>query len=92
VPINIQEKIHPRALLENADDRASATSPSASGSTAAGIWTDTDIDLVALDATDGIMRLGSCKRSAAELVRDLPVFGGHIERFLHQFPEYAAGG
>ena len=28
-------------------------------------------------------------RSAAELVRDLPVFGGHVERFLHPFPEYA---
>jgi len=23
------------------------------------------------------------------LVCDLPVFGGHVERFLHQFPEYA---
>ena len=28
-------------------------------------------------------------RSAAELVRDLPVFGGRVERFLHPFPEYA---
>jgi hypothetical protein len=23
------------------------------------------------------------------LVRDLPVFGGHVERFLRRFPEYA---
>jgi hypothetical protein len=42
-----------------------------------------------LNATERIIRLGSCKRSAAELVRGLPVFGGHVERFLHQFPEYA---
>jgi hypothetical protein len=45
---------------------------------------------VALNATERIIRLGSCKRSAAELARDLLVFGGHVERFLHQFPEYAA--
>jgi hypothetical protein len=51
---------------------------------------DTEIDLVALNATERIIRLGSCKRSAAELARDLLVFGGHVERFLHQFPEYAA--
>jgi len=35
------------------------------------------------------MRLGSCKRSAAELVRDLPGFRGHVQRFLSQFPSYA---
>jgi hypothetical protein len=40
-----------------------------------------EIDLVALTATDRIIRLGFCKRSPAELVRDLPVFGGHVERF-----------
>jgi hypothetical protein len=44
---------------------------------------------VALNAAERIIRLGSCKRSTAELVRDLPVFGGHVERFLDQFPEYA---
>jgi hypothetical protein len=42
---------------------------------------------VALNATERIIPLGSCKRSAAELVRNLPVFAGHVERFLHQFPE-----
>ena len=36
-----------------------------------------------------MIRLGSCKRSAAELVRDLPVFHGHVQRFLSQFPSYA---
>jgi hypothetical protein len=76
-------------LSKSAAVNASATSPSASGSTATGIWTDTEIDLVALNATERIIRLGSCKRSAAELVRDLPVFAGHVERFLRQFPEYA---
>jgi hypothetical protein len=56
-----------------------------------GYWdrSDTEIDLVALNATERIIRLGSCKCSAAELVRDLPVFCGHIERLLRQFPEYA---
>jgi hypothetical protein len=44
---------------------------------------------VALNAAERIIRLGSCKRSAVELVRDLPVFCGHIERSLRQFPEYA---
>jgi hypothetical protein len=44
---------------------------------------------VALNTTERIMRLGSCKRLAAELVGDLPIFGGHVERFLHQFPEFA---
>jgi len=56
-----------------------------------GYWdrSDTEIDLVALNANDRVIRLGSCKRSAAELVRDLPAFCGHTERFLRQFPEYA---
>jgi hypothetical protein len=76
-------------LTKSAAVNASATFPSASGSTATGIWTDTETNLVALNASERIIRLGSCKRSAAELVRDLPVFGGHVERFLHQFPEYA---
>jgi hypothetical protein len=56
-----------------------------------GYWdrSATEIELVALNASDRVIRLGSCKRSAAELVRDVPVFCGNIERFLHQFPEYA---
>ena len=29
-----------------------------------------------------------CKRSAGELVADLLVFDGHVERFLDQFPRY----
>jgi len=44
---------------------------------------------VALNATDQVIRLGSCKRLAAELVRDLPVFHGHVRRFLSRFPSYA---
>jgi hypothetical protein len=34
------------------------------------------------------IRFASCKRSAAELFSDLPVFDGHVEQFLNQFPRY----
>jgi len=44
---------------------------------------------VASNATVQVIRLGSCKRPAAELIRDLPVFHGHVQRFLRQFPSYA---
>ena len=56
-----------------------------------GYWdrSDTEIDLVALNETDKVMRVGSCKRSAEQLVEDLPVFSGHVQRFLRQFPSYA---
>jgi hypothetical protein len=47
---------------------------------------DREIGLAGLNATDQVIRLGSCKRSAAELVRDLPVFQGHVQRILSQFP------
>jgi hypothetical protein len=40
----------------------------------------TEIDLAGLNATDQVIQLRSCKRSAAELVRDLPVFHGHEQR------------
>ncbi len=49
----------------------------------------TEIDLVALDETDSVIRFGSCKRSAEKLVSDMAVFDGHVERFLTQFPKYA---
>ena len=35
-----------------------------------------------------MIRLGSCKRSAGELLGELPAFDGHEERFLNQFPRY----
>ena len=48
----------------------------------------TEIDLVALDETNSVIRFGSCKRSAKKLASDMPVFDGHVERFLTQFPKY----
>jgi uncharacterized protein len=56
-----------------------------------GYWdrSDTEVDLVALNETARVMRVGSCKRSAEELVRDVPTFNGHVQRFLDQFPAYA---
>lgn len=55
-----------------------------------GYWDrgDTEIDLVAINGTDQIIRFGSCKRSADKLIADLSVFDGHIDRFLNEFPEY----
>ena len=48
----------------------------------------TEIDLVALNESDSVIRFGSCKRSADKLVADIPVFDGHIQRFLDAFPVY----
>ena len=42
----------------------------------------TEIDLVALNEDERIVRLGTCKRSAARLGPDYRQFDGHIERFL----------
>jgi hypothetical protein len=57
-----------------------------------GYWdrSDTEIDLVALNETSRVIRVGSCKRSANELLGDLPVFDGHVQRFLEQFPAYSS--
>lgn len=57
-----------------------------------GFWDrgDTEIDLVALNADDKIIRFGSCKRSADRLVADLPVLDGHVARFLAAHPRYGA--
>lgn len=43
---------------------------------------DTEIDLVALNEEERHLRLGSCKRNPDRLLKDLPRFDGHIERFL----------
>jgi AAA+ ATPase superfamily predicted ATPase len=55
-----------------------------------GYWdrSDTEIDVVAINENDKVIRFGSCKRSADELIGDLTVFDGHVERFLDQFPRY----
>ena len=56
-----------------------------------GYWDggQTEIDLVALDETNSIIRFGSCKRTAKRLLSDMPVFEGHVDRFLKQFPKFA---
>lgn len=55
-----------------------------------GFWdrNDTEIDLVAINESERILRFGSCKRSAEQLVPDLPIFEGHVRRFLELFPAY----
>ena len=55
-----------------------------------GYWdkAGTEIDLVALNEEDNIIRLGSCKRNAVKLVSDLSKFDGHINRFLGSFPRF----
>lgn len=49
-----------------------------------GYWDrrEVEIDLVALDEEEQRIRLGTCKRSATKLVKDLANCDGHIERFL----------
>ncbi len=49
-----------------------------------GFWdrADTEIDLVALDEDQRIVRLGTCKRSAARLAPDYTRFDGHVARFV----------
>lgn len=55
-----------------------------------GYWnrSDTEIDLVALDEDNKIIRFGTCKRSATKLIPDLINFDGHIHRFLENHPRY----
>ena len=55
-----------------------------------GFWDrgGTEIDLVALNETDKVIRFGSCKRSADKLAADVSAFDGHVGRFLDQFSAY----
>ena len=55
-----------------------------------GWWdsSDTEIDLIALDETSQRLRLGSCKRSEAALVKDLSRFDGHVARLQKAFPRF----
>lgn len=57
-----------------------------------GYWdrADTEIDLVALNQDDEVIRFGTCKRAAARLVPDLAGFEGHVGRFLDAHPRYRA--
>lgn len=49
----------------------------------------TEIDLVALNEQDRVLRLGTCKRNADRLGPDLAQFDGHIKRFLEATPRLA---
>jgi AAA+ ATPase superfamily predicted ATPase len=56
-----------------------------------GWWdrSETEIDLVALDADSRRLRLGTCKRSPDKLIGSgLKRFDGHIERFLGAQPQF----
>ena len=55
-----------------------------------GYWdrSDTEIDLVAVNEDDRVIRFGTCKRSAARLVGDLPNLAGHVARFMEAHPRY----
>jgi AAA+ ATPase superfamily predicted ATPase len=53
-----------------------------------GYWDSqgTEIDLVAVDATNKIIRFGSCKRSPEKLEASLTPTDAHINRFLARLP------
>lgn len=55
-----------------------------------GFWnrSDTEIDLVALNSDQRVLRFGTCKRSPERLLRDLTNFDSHIARFLAEHPVY----
>jgi uncharacterized protein len=57
-----------------------------------GYWDsdDTEIDLVALNEPERVLRLGTCKRSAERAVAELAKFDGHVRRFLDAFPRFAS--
>ena len=57
-----------------------------------GYWdrADTEIDLVAVNETDEVIRFGSCKRSPSKLLSDVNNFKGHVQRFLETMPRYRA--
>ncbi len=57
-----------------------------------GFWDrgGTEIDLVAIDADNERLRLGTCKRSASRLLPSLGDSDGHFARFLEAFPRFAS--
>lgn len=57
-----------------------------------GYWDrgDTEIDLVAMNEDEEVIRFGTCKRSAGQLIADLPSFNGHIERFLEAKTQFSS--
>lgn len=59
-----------------------------------GFWDrqGTEIDLVALNGHEKLVRLGSCKRNPEKLIADLPAFDRHVARFLAAMPRFAGWG
>ena len=57
-----------------------------------GYWdkAGTELDLVAVNEEEEIIRFGSCKRSPSKLISDINNFKGHVDRFLKALPEYKA--
>ncbi len=55
-----------------------------------GYWdrADTEIDLVAVNETEEIVRFGSCRRSPSRLLSDANNFKGHVQRFLETMKQY----
>lgn len=55
-----------------------------------GYWdrADTEIDLVAVNDADEVIRFGSCKRDASKLLADVNKFKGHVARFLDTERKY----
>jgi hypothetical protein len=55
-----------------------------------GFWdrAGTELDLVALNENDRVIRFGHCKRNPDKLVAGLKAYDGHIGRFLEAFPDY----
>jgi hypothetical protein len=55
-----------------------------------GYWdkADTEIDLVALNEDEKVIRFGTCKRSPKKLVTDINNFKSHVQRFLTVMPKY----
>lgn len=53
-----------------------------------GFWdrAGTELDLVALDDGRRVVRIGTCKRSAARLAPDYGRFDGHVARFVTSHP------
>ncbi len=57
-----------------------------------GYWDrkDTEIDLVAVNTKDRVIRFGSCKRSPGPLLSDVNNFKGHVQRFLDTFEKFTS--
>lgn len=55
-----------------------------------GYWdrSDTEIDLVAVNEADEVIRFGSCKRSPESLLSGVNNFRGHVARFLGTMRQY----